>query len=69
MDIRENAEIWLFCAKFVNDIVLVSVERVSGLLLDYIVNIITHIRRIQRQENRSYLLGQFHTVRATRTLF
>ena len=45
MDVRENVKVWSLCAKFIGHVVLVGVQRVSGLLLTDLVNTITCIQR------------------------
>lgn len=44
MDVRENVKVWSLCAKFIGHVVLVGVQRVSGLLLTDLVNTITCIQ-------------------------
>ena len=66
MDIRENVKIRSLRAKFIRHVVLVSVQRVSGLLLSDLVNTTTHI---QDDEVGSHLPRQLRTARANRTLF
>jgi hypothetical protein len=42
MDVREDVKIWSLCAKFIGHVVLVRVQRVSGLALSDLINTITH---------------------------
>lgn len=44
MDVRENVKVWSLRTKFIGHVVLVGVQRVSGLLLTDLVNTITAIR-------------------------
>ena len=50
MDIRENVKIRSLRAKFIRHVVLVSVQRMSGLLLSDLVNTTTHIQDTTRLE-------------------
>ena len=45
MDVGKNVEIGSLRALFIGDVILISVERVSGLLLTVLVNTATHKRR------------------------
>jgi hypothetical protein len=55
MDVRENVKVWSLCAKFIGHVVLVGVQRISGLLLNDIVNSITRATGFEVAHQRGFV--------------
>lgn len=65
MNVRENVKVWSLCTKFIGHVVLVGVQRVSGLLLHNFINQV----HSAHNEIRSDSPTRFRTARANRTPF